>query len=1066
MDSSSGPIVLSTSSSDSSSSSDRSASASSSDSESSAVEIVSGPAKSALPFSFASCRKRGTRAQCKTCCHFKFNKASTELTPQPSLEVFFRDRWWTVDSIREEEASSGAYIVRCVEFEKKDVRIDLQCIRLSSRRASDEDCILLKEGVDVCVFARHPQTNVKAWHDANIDKVHKRPHDTKCDCRIIVKLYSIGDKVTDLTTLKHKPETVGIARIKILQAPNHIDFEEVVQAAIQPGLAKRVWSRDVGSIKSKHDGSRYGLGIQRHRHHHHDHHHRHGCYELEVIDDDSSSDDFEALLDAELRPTEVVDSDEEDYVDRLNERTYVSPRKPVQGVRRSKEKAKKTKRPGNEQTLRHREKSSSRRDALKDKTPKVKKKSKSLKRKREDDRATRGDRASAHRKKSRKRTETDIYTHLAEEDLEKEQGYLVSLEDYWNRKHVSFEPEPTMEEKILREMEMVFPRKTEEDEAPRMSSFDDICEVHDYVLNELVGLICSVCGYVGIPIEEMAPHPDWSFRLPQNVLENPDPFIRRPELNDLNDDLADDPYFPSTDTRRSLHAHQRRAVRFMKRNIVDEEGGCILAHAPGTGKTFATVYFYLKYKEIMAGCRLLVLCPKMVQNVWREEFRKSQMETPFFLSSRKSRRLEVLSRWHRQRGVLVMGFTLFMKMSLKKEYRSYMLESPELVILDEGHTLRSNGTLLRNAVMNMKTKLRILLSGTLFQNTFEELFNLIFLARPNFIQQLQMEDRARRWFIKEIGRKFDDGHGHREMQAAQMKLVKMTQGFTDHYTGAILTEVLPGLRDYEITTAMTELQHKLVAAVAGTLEMDITRTRISIHPLLRSAEAAGGDFSAVAAEVVDVRASMKTAFVMKLIELCQCANEKVLVFGEFLAPFHLLLRMLELERGWSRDKEVVFLHGALVTEERHELMDRFNAEGSEARVCLASIRACAEGITLVGASRVVLLHPVWNPAQTNQAISRAFRLGQKRKVFVYRLVTEVETVKNSRTKWKDFCSEAIFETAGSAAPRPQEPASLSAEEIFSEDKLLAQIHAEGMVLRVCYRDHFFEQGENQTPGSQ
>jgi len=66
-------------------------------------------------------------------------------------------------------------------------------------------------------------------------------------------------------------------------------------------------------------------------------------------------------------------------------------------------------------------------------------------------------------------------------------------------------------------------------------------------------------------------------------------------------------------------------------------------------------------------------------------------------------------------------------------------------------------------------------------------------------------------------------------------------------------------------------------------------------------------------------------------------------------------------------------------------MDQFN-NSADAKVLFGSIKACGEGISLVGASRVVILDVHLNPSVTRQAIGRAFRPGQHKKVFVYRLV--------------------------------------------------------------------------------
>lgn len=97
---------------------------------------------------------------------------------------------------------------------------------------------------------------------------------------------------------------------------------------------------------------------------------------------------------------------------------------------------------------------------------------------------------------------------------------------------------------------------------------------------------------------------------------------------------------------------------------------------------------------------------------------------------------------------------------------------------------------------------------------------------------------------------------------------------------------------------------------------------------------------------------------------------------------------------------------------RQGLINLFNDPKSEAKVLLASTKCCSEGINLVGASRVILLDVVWNPSVERQAISRAYRLGQKKMVYTYHLMTSgtTEGVKYSRQAEKDRLSELVFST--------------------------------------------------------
>ncbi|WOG90158.1 hypothetical protein DCAR_0209401 [Daucus carota subsp. sativus] len=103
------------------------------------------------------------------------------------------------------------------------------------------------------------------------------------------------------------------------------------------------------------------------------------------------------------------------------------------------------------------------------------------------------------------------------------------------------------------------------------------------------------------------------------------------------------------------------------------------------------------------------------------------------------------------------------------------------------------------------------------------------------------------------------------------------------------------------------------------------------------------------------------------------------------------------------------MHGSLEPKQRQSLITALNDPKSKVRVLLASIKACSEGIHLVGASRVVFLDVVWNPSVERQAISRAYRIGQKKIVYTYHLIAgKMEVDKYKRQIQKDRFSDMVF----------------------------------------------------------
>ena len=112
------------------------------------------------------------------------------------------------------------------------------------------------------------------------------------------------------------------------------------------------------------------------------------------------------------------------------------------------------------------------------------------------------------------------------------------------------------------------------------------------------------------------------------------------------------------------------------------------------------------------------------------------------------------------------------------------------------------------------------------------------------------------------------------------------------------------------------------------------------------------------------------------------ASRKVLIFTQY-------REMGKRLQGWIENclnEKALFLHGAVSVKERMKMVDRFQNDPT-ARVMILSLKAGGTGLNLTAASSVIHYDLWWNPAVESQATDRAYRIGQKRDVLVYRFVT-------------------------------------------------------------------------------
>ncbi|XP_047337981.1 SNF2 domain-containing protein CLASSY 3-like [Impatiens glandulifera] len=620
---------------------------------------------------------------------------------------------------------------------------------------------------------------------------------------------------------------------------------------------------------------------------------------------------------------------------------------------------------------------------------------------------------------------------------------------------------------------------------------------HLLILDEQIGVRCKRCSYVEVEIRYMSPtfaSNPWKrtnkkeFREERNNIG-----IHQLNMNfenggsHLKEDIIDTAgtvwgLIPGL--RQTMYAHQRDGFEFIWKNVEGSilledlkkdtsnggGNGCIISHAPGTGKTRLTIMFIKSYLELYPTRKVVILAPLNMLLTWEDEFKKWKVNIPFHNMNRKdfsgqemnsavnlvkqyreqdktSNRLVKLLSWKKEKGVLGMSYGLFETLAGdhggKKKQASknqidisrvvtMLRELPDLLVLDEGHTPRNENSLIWKALSKVETQKRIILSGTPFQNNFRELYNTLRLVVPKFADKLIL--------TKENDISGKQKRDKRETNVALNKWVSLTKGIAENdddrikelkdiiyrmahvYKGDILKESLPGLRDLLVVLKPTDLQTEILNFVSkmklGVLEREHCSSLTAVHPslLIHSQLSGKEELSIYMPQLEAIKLNpefgVKTTFVIDLIRLSQSLNEKVLIFSQFITPLTLIKDQLNSLFGWSEGNDMLYMDGAKDTKLRQLSITSFNNPDSTVKVMLASTKACSEGISLVGASRVVLLDVVWNPSVERQAISRAYRIGQKKLVYTYHLVAgEAENTKYSRQIQKDRLSKLVFSSA-------------------------------------------------------
>ncbi|XP_047440788.1 transcriptional regulator ATRX isoform X2 [Mugil cephalus] len=287
-----------------------------------------------------------------------------------------------------------------------------------------------------------------------------------------------------------------------------------------------------------------------------------------------------------------------------------------------------------------------------------------------------------------------------------------------------------------------------------------------------------------------------------------------------------------------LKPHQVDGVQFMwdcccesMKKIEKSSGsGCILAHCMGLGKTLQVVAFLhtLLLCDKLDFATALVVCPLNTVLNWLNEFEKWQegmkddesLEvTELATVKRPQERAYVLQRWQESGGVMIIGYEMYRNLTQGRNIKSKKLKEtfqktlvdpgPDLVICDEGHILKNEASAVSKAMNSIRTRRRIVLTGTPLQNNLIEYHCMVNFIKENLLGSVK-EFRNR--FINPIqnGQCADSTlHDVRIMKKRAHILYEMLAGCVQRKDYTALTKFLPPKHEYVLSIRITPLQCKL-----------------------------------------------------------------------------------------------------------------------------------------------------------------------------------------------------------------------------------------------------------------
>ncbi|XP_068616413.1 chromodomain-helicase-DNA-binding protein 4 [Brachionichthys hirsutus] len=456
-------------------------------------------------------------------------------------------------------------------------------------------------------------------------------------------------------------------------------------------------------------------------------------------------------------------------------------------------------------------------------------------------------------------------------------------------------------------------------------------------------------------------------------------------------------------TRGTLHPYQLEGLNWLRFSWA-QATDTILADEMGLGKTVQTaVFLYSLYKEGHSKGPFLVSAPLSTIINWEREFElwAPDMYVVTYVGDKDSRAV-IRENEFSYEGNAIRGGKKASKMKKDSPVKFHvLLTSYELItidqaalgsiewaclVVDEAHRLKNNQSKFFRILNNYPLQHKLLLTGTPLQNNLEELFHLLNFLTPERFNNLEgfleeFADIAKEDQIK----KLHDMLGPHMLRRLKADVFKHMPSKTELIVRVEHSSMQKKYYKFILTRNFEALNIRGGGNQVSLLNVVMDLKKCCNHPYL---------FPAAAMEAPKLpngmyegnaltKSSGKLMLLQKMMRKLKDGGHRVLVFSQMTKMLDLLEDFLENE-GYKYER----IDGGVTGSLRQEAIDRFNAPGAPQFAFLLSTRAGGLGINLASADTVIIYDSDWNPHNDIQAFSRAHRIGQNRKVMIYRFVTK------------------------------------------------------------------------------
>ncbi len=449
----------------------------------------------------------------------------------------------------------------------------------------------------------------------------------------------------------------------------------------------------------------------------------------------------------------------------------------------------------------------------------------------------------------------------------------------------------------------------------------------------------------------------------------------------------------SPNLHAELRPYQRRGYDWLYKNAMMGFGS-LIADDMGLGKTIQVITLLLKLKEedMLKKTPALIVVPTTLLTNWSKEIEKFAPELSNHVYHGSKRRFK-----DEPCDVLLTTYGL-----IRSDHETFVKQKWALLILDEAQNIKNPDTHQTKAIKSLKSDIKIAMTGTPVENRLTEYWSIFDFLNKGLLYNFKT-------FVQEFTLPI-------EINRDQQKLGlfhKITAPFMIRRlkTDKSIINDLPDKIENDTYTNLTKEQSALyqntVDAMLKKLEdaTGIDRKGLVFKLMTELKQICNHPAHYLKENEAQADLSGKTLLLLDVLDQLKENEEKVIIFTQYKEMGDLLQSMIQKHHH----SEVLFLHGGVSRKKRDEMVNAFQTQ-PHPKVFILSLKAGGTGLNLTAANHVIHFDLWWNPAIETQATDRAFRIGQKSNVIVYRFITKgtfEEKINEMIQKKKELANLAV-----------------------------------------------------------